>query len=130
MILDLSVNKYSKCPICSKIFVVEETEGWRIKIHGIAEARVFLCLNPLASDPLHYYTHIVDTSSPNQMAIQEFSLDLGNKSVLFSNDYVKKNSQIKFHKDGTPLVFPALLVPDFPKLVSLKNKVRTIITFG
>lgn len=123
-------NSYSCCPICSNKFVTEEGPGWKLKMHHMNFARVFLCFNPLASDPWHCYTHVVDTSDPDFIAFQEFEVDLGSKSVLFSNDYQKQKSQIKNNIKAVPLIFPAMLMPDYPKLESLKSKIRTIITFS
>jgi hypothetical protein len=126
----ISSDKYKNCPICNHEFKIEKGRGYIYDFHAASEVQVFLCLNPLVSDPLHSYTHIVDVDVPNQIAYQEFALDLGNKYVLFANNYKLQTSAIKNNKHGDPLLFPFIIMPDFPNLNSLKNRVKTVIVFS
>jgi hypothetical protein len=72
----------------------------------------------------------VEKTNPNKLAFHEFSLNLGNKSVLFSNNFLIQKSLIKNNKDSKPLELGFVIMPDFPNLDSLKKKVRTAITFS
>jgi len=110
----------SKCPICG-----EELVG---SLQGTFQ--VFTCYAPLAEQPLHYYSHTVAPYA-NGIDSQEFSVKLKNKWIIFSNNYLTELSTIKFstytHED---MVTSFLLVPDFPSLENLKNKIRMTLTFG
>ena len=111
----------SKCPICG-----EELVG---SLQGSCQA--FSCYTPLADQPLHYYSHTVAPYAANRIDSQEFSVKLKNKWIIFSNNYLTELSTIKFstytHQD---MATSFLLVPDFPNLENLKNKIRMTLTFG
>lgn len=123
-------DHFYNCPICGKQCEVEEEKGWNSvwRLHG--PCQIFSCLSPLASDPLHSYNHVVLPDEPNQIAIQEFEVDLGYKSVLFTNDYRIQHSSIRNNRDAVPLELSFIIVPDFPSLTSLKKKIRTSLTFS
>jgi hypothetical protein len=105
-------------------------QGRLYGMHVQGPYQVFSCYNPLVTDPLHYYTHTVVKSDPNKILLQEFSLDLGNKSILFCNDLHLQKTIIKMAHDAEPLVLNFIIEPDFPYLTSLRKKVRTAITFS
>jgi hypothetical protein len=123
-------DHFYNCPICGKQCEVEEVTGWNSVYRVQGPCQVFSCIMPLASDPLHCYNHIVFRAEPNQIAFQEFEVDLGNKSVLFANDYRIQHSIIKNSRDAVPLELSFIIVPDFPSLSSLKKKIRTSLTFS
>jgi hypothetical protein len=126
----LSPNDYNNCPICGQICIEESCRGYNVGYRDALNVKVFFCFNPTETDPLHFYTHIIDKDFPDEIAFQEFSLDLGNKHVLFSNNYKTQTSCVKNNKHGTPLEFPIMIFPDFPSLKILKNKTKTILTFS
>lgn len=128
--IELPCDQYINCPICGKTCEVDEVSGYKTPIRVQGPCQIFLCHNPLVTDPLHYYSHIVDKSEPERLAYQEFSLDLGTKSILFAINFQQQKSLIKNAKDITPLELDFIISPDFPKLESLKKKVRTSITFS
>ena len=128
--IKLSPEQYKVCPICCHEFKKETGRGYNYDFHAANNVEVFLCLNPIASDPLHSYSHIIDTNNPDQIAYQEFAVDLGNKYVLFANNYQLQTSFIKNNKHSDPLLFPVILMPDFPSLAALKNKIKTVIVFS
>jgi hypothetical protein len=123
-------KQYKVCPICAQILRKEEGRGYTYDFHSAQNVKVALCFNPLASDPLHSYCHIIDTSAPDKIAYQEFALDLGNKYVLFANNYQAQTSSIKNNKHGTPFPLPFIVMPNFSDLTSLKNKIRTVLVFS
>lgn len=128
--IELLADNYKHCPICKKECRVEAYEGYHYGYYAALQVQVFLCFNPLADDPLHYYNHIVASDDTLKIARQEFSLNLGNRYVIFINNYKEQTSSIKFHKNDNATLLPVMLMPDFPKLTSLKSKVRTIIVFS
>lgn len=128
--IEYSSELYPRCPICKKVFKVVEGNGYEYHFKAAREVKVFLCYGPLASDPLHYYSHIVDQTAPGILAYQEFSVDLGHKSILFANDYSKQQTLIRNQRNDAPLELSFLIVPDFPSLTSLKKRVRTAIVFS
>jgi len=73
---------------------------------------------------------MVSTVSKNIIAYQEFSLDLGSKSILFAINYVAQTTLIKQSYDSKFLELSFVIEPDFTNLTSLKKKVRTAITFS
>lgn len=123
-------DQFFNCPICGNECQVKTETGYNRTLHVQGPCQIFLCYNPLVSDPLHYYSHIVDKSDPNKISYQEFSLDLGNKSVMFANNYSFQKTIIKNSYDSKPLELSFIIEPDFPYLTSLKKKVRTAITFS
>lgn len=118
------------CPICNQACTVDEESGYNTVLRVQGQCQVFLCINPLVENPLHYYSHIVETAYPDRVAYQEFSLDLGSKHVLFSLNYKEQKSIIKSSKDANPLSLDFIITPDFPNLDWLKRKVQTSITFS
>lgn len=126
----LCSDHFYNCPICGMQCRVEEERGFNYVLRMQGSFQQFLCINPLAADPLHYYSHMVDKSEPNTIIYQEFSLDLGNRSILFANNYVLQKTMIKNSHDSKPLELSLIIPPDFPYLTSLRKKVRTAITFS
>jgi len=123
------------CPICQQPLTKTEINRLYSINHlqpspPFAAADIFICCSPLASDPLHYYNHTVKKDESDWIIFQEFSVDLGSKYVLFRNDYTVDRSFIESDKEIAVLEIPVLLIPDFPKLESLKKKIRTSITFS
>lgn len=127
---ELPCDKFSECPICGKTCGVDEVSGYNTVLRVQGTCRVFYCYNPLASDPLHYYSHIVELDKPEVIAYQEFSLDLGTKSVLFAINHLQQKSTVKNARDASPLELDFVIAPDFPKLDHLKKKIRTAIVFS
>ena len=125
----MKIKHIENCPICYK-----ELRSTNINPiyggHPRSQPVIFICCSPLAGDPLHYYTHTVNVDAPGWIDTQEFSIDLGNKYVLFYNNYTIPVSSIRSGKNLDALVIPMVLVPDFPKLESLRKKIRLSITFS
>jgi hypothetical protein len=126
----LCSDHYYNCPICGMQCGIEKKNQYNHVLRMQGSFQQFLCMNPLAQDPLHYYSHMVDPAEPNIVIYQEFSLDLGSKSVLFANNYNTQLSIIKSSYDTKPLELSFIIAPDFPHLTSLRKKVRTAITFS
>ena len=126
----LCSDHFYNCPICGTKCRVEKenVHNYVQQMHGSFQQ--FLCFHPLASDPHHYYSHMVSTASKNIIAYQEFSLDLGSKSILFAINYVAQTTLIKQSYDSKFLELSFVIEPDFTNLTSLKKKVRTAITFS
>ncbi len=126
----LCSDHFYNCPICGAKCKVEEERpnNYVQQMHGSYQQ--FICFNPLASDPHHYYSHMVSKVNQNVIAYQEFSLDLGSKSILFATNYVAQTTLIKQSYDSKFLELFFVIEPDFPNLTSLKKKVRTAITFS
>lgn len=129
-VIRVSCNTYLDCPICGKTCEVDEVPGWKTLARVNGRCQVYNCYNPLATNPLHYYSHTVDKDNPEFIIYQEFSLDLGTKSILFGSDFHRQKSTIKSVRDVEALELDFIIVPDFPNLESLKKKVRTAITFA
>lgn len=123
-------DQYYNCPICGKACSSSKDTGYNSSLGKSGRYMLFFCFNPLVTDPLHYYNHIVDESIPNQIALQEFSLDLGNKTVLVCNNYQSEKTFIRTSKEASPLEVSMIIVPDFPELNSLKKKIRTSLVFS
>lgn len=126
----LATDHFYNCPICGQKCREEEERGHNTVLRSAKKVQIFLCYNPLVTDPLHYYSHLVDKSAPNSIAYQEFSVNLGSKHIVFANDFQRQKAIIKNSSDSQPLELDFVIVPDFPFLVSLKKKVRTAITFS
>ena len=109
--------------------VEDSVKDFNVLLNKNCATQQFFCLNPLAKDPLHYYSHIVDKSEPNRIAAHEIRIDLENKYVVLVNNYQIQRTYIRTDSNKAPLAVPVLLVPDFPDLVSLKKKIRTALTF-
>jgi len=122
-------DQYYNCPICGNVCEFKTETGYNRVLHMQGPCQVFLCYHPLVTDPLHYYSHIVQRSDLNVIAYQEFSLDLGNKHIMFANNFESQKAIIKSAHDSNPLEVPFIVEPDFPYLTSLKKRVRTIMTF-
>jgi hypothetical protein len=124
------ISHILQCPICQGTLHQEVGNHLHVPRGMHNTCRVFICYSPLANLPLHYYSHVVSTADSNEIIFQEFSVDLDNRWIIFSNYYVLETSSIKFSKDGDPLIISVILFPDFPKLESLKSKIRLSITFS
>ncbi len=126
----LCSDHFFNCPICGAKCEVEEEKPHNYVQRMQGSFQQFICLSPLASDPHHYYSHMVSRVDQNVIAYQEFSLDLGPKSVLFAANYMAQTTLIKQSHDSKSLELSFVIEPDFPNLTSLKKKVRTAITFS
>ena len=126
----LCSDHFYNCPICGMQCRVEDERDFNFVLRMQGSFQQFLCINPLAEDPLHYYSHMVDKAAPNTIIYQEFSLDLGSKSILIANNYITQTTAIKNSRESKPLELSFIISPDFPYLTSLKKKVRTAITFS
>lgn len=128
----MNVPHRRTCPICQQD--LQESDSSPLYSMPASASgstyQLFLCLTPLASDPLHYYSHIVKNSDPFSIVFQEFAVDLGSRYVLFSNNYYEGKSLIKSTKDIEALEVPIVLVPDFPNLEGLKKKIKMSLTFS
>jgi hypothetical protein len=120
-------NYRTHCPICKGVLVNDNGS-----VHGGSTFSLekFSCYNPLASDPLHYYHHQVNPVDPDTLAYQEFSVNLGHRYIIFSNHYSLHTSFIKTARGAEPLMIPVLLIPDFPSLEKLKNKIKISMVFS
>jgi len=126
----ISCEQLSICPICGSICEVDEISGYQAAVPVQGQCQIFMCYNPLVTDPLHYYTHTVEKHDQNKLIYREFSLDLGPRTVLFGTDFVNNKSLIKNSKETVPLELDFTIAPDFPTLSSLKSKVRTALVFS
>lgn len=129
----MKIHHTDHCPICRQTLKRDDVNplyGNSSSSATSSQFNIFICCSPLADDPLHYYTHTVETEEPSWIVSQEFSVDLGARYVLFSNHYKVDKSYVKSGKEISPLEIPALLVPDFPNLESLKKKIRMTIVFS
>lgn len=125
-------NNFYDCPICGQKCCKETTpRALGLSLKNITQrlCQVFSCYNPLPNEPLHYYSHVVEESSPDKIIFQEFEIDLGNKSVIFGVNYNNQKSYIKTSQNLKSLEVPFIIVPDFSNLVSLGKKIRTVIVF-
>jgi transcription elongation factor Elf1 len=126
----LSPDHFYNCPLCGMDCRVEDSpRDFNLLLNKNCAIQQFFCLNPLAKDPLHYYSHIVDKSEPNRIAAHEIRIDLGNRYVVLVNNYQIQRTYLRTASNKRPLEVPVLLVPDFPHLDSLRKKIRTALTF-
>src|SRR5271154_3609887 len=116
-------NYRTHCPICQGV-LCNDNDGGQYSLEK------YSCYNPLASDPLHYYHHRVSQVDPDTLSYQEFSVNLGHRYIIFTNNYSMDTSSIKSAKGSEPLVIPILLMPDFPSLEILKNKIKMALVFS
>lgn len=131
--LVLVPDHFFNCPICGQACeMINYPNGFFYMYQTYLQkaCQVFICLNLLANCPLHYYAHIVDSSVPERIAFQEFSLRLSNKDILFGNLLNSQKSIIKSYEDKGPFFFDFCIEPDFPNLTLLAKKVKTYITFS
>lgn len=126
----LATEHFYNCPICGAACDHDEAEGYNTPTHAQGKCDVFLCVNPLANRPLHYYSHIVEKAEPTVISYQEFTIDLGSKYIMFGLDLVRQKTIIKNSKRDKGLELDFVLNPDFPSLLSLVKKIRTTITFS
>lgn len=113
------------CPICGQkleVTVEQVTAGLQ------GPCQEFLCYHPLANDPLHYYSHKV-WNGRKRIVYQEFEVNMGNRPIIFVNNFENQTSCVRIDKDKKPLEIPLILRPDFPTLEGLKNKIRMAIVF-
>lgn len=127
----MKIQHTNFCPICRKELKQEEINPLFAQAYpgSTRPGLIFICCSPLANDPLHYYVHTVKRDDPGLINFQEFTIDLGSKYVIFRNDYEGEKSAVKSNKDIAALMVP-FLVPDFPKLESLKKKIKLSIAFS
>ena len=128
--ISLDAYLYTDCPICGHACRTEESRGMNTPLAVQGPCQVFLCHTPLATEPLHYYNHIVDKAAGDFIAYQEFSIDIGDKYVLFAINYKRVKTLIRNQKNDKPLELDFILYPDFPKLTSLSKKIRTAMVFS
>ena len=123
-------DHFFNCPVCGSKCKIEEEQphNYVQRMHGSFQQ--FICFNPLAADPHHYYSHMVSKMEQNVLAYKEFSMDLGSKGVLFAINFIAQTTLIKKSHDSKFLELPFVIEPDFPNLTSLKKKVRMAITFS
>lgn len=126
----LSSDQYFNCPICGVLCTVHKVEGFHALLNKSGRFTEFFHFDALATDPLHYYTHIVDESAPTIIACQEFAIDVGTKVLLVANDYQQQKTFIRTSRYTKPLEVPMIIIPDFPDLEILKRKVRTSLVFS
>jgi hypothetical protein len=128
---ELLAIDYYDCPMCGQACrTEEETRGYNTPLYVQGACQVFLCHTPLATDPLHYYSHIVEKSKPDVIAYQEFSVDIGRRYILFANNYKQEKTLIRNQRNENALELPFIIFPDFPDLTSLKSKVRLSMVFS
>jgi hypothetical protein len=110
----INVKPEHYCPICHVLLQYSDEK--------------YFCHSPYKEKPLHYYSHHIIAS---KIVYQEFSVDLGNKWVMLCNDYNKKTSNIYFKKrNGISINVPFIINPDFPDLISVSKKIKTVLVFG
>lgn len=125
------IQNFLNCPICSH--ALENFKGYdKLVAQKIAQGRwqgicQYTCN---LSTTNHYYSHGTILTQPDNIIFQELSVEVPNKRILLSNNYFGETSLIKFYDHSSPISIPTILVPDFPDLEKLKNKIRLAITFG
>jgi hypothetical protein len=111
----------NNCPICG-LTLHQQKDTHELSL-------LFLCFNPTIDDPLHSYVKKVDKIA-DQIINEEFSVKVGNKYFLFSNNYLEQKSIFKSDNDKLASTCTSFIIPDFPKLDNLKSKIQLISTFG
>ena len=125
----MKIKHIHQCPICCKDLRQDKVSPLSTKGKQNA-CQVFICCEPLVEDPLHYYSHVVCDDEPDWIFQQEFSVNIGSRYVMFYNDYQIDRSWIKSNVRHTSFSMPALLIPDFPIMDTLKRKIKLAITFS
>ena len=134
--IDKSRIIHKICPICNNELIIEEDLFFKVKGRATSfttnNKKVFFarCFHPCTLDPLHYYSSCVYPNKLSEILVEEMSLNLGSRSVLFSNQYLTGKSYIWSKKDSEQIELPFIIVPDYPKLTKLINRVKLSITFG
>lgn len=105
-----------------------ESPSWHNSLQEACQS--YECYRPLAESPLHYYNHLVTIGGARGIIFQEFSVHLGHKWVILENNYKTETSMVRLSSGQTPMEIPSLIMPDFPDMINLKNKIRMILTFG
>jgi hypothetical protein len=124
----MKIRNTNNCPICQGVLTLDVDPPRRVSMQGSCQS--YDCYTPLDKMPLHYYSHTVRPVKPHKIISQEFSIDLGNRWVILTNDYSARKTYIKSRHDTDPLMVPVILMPDFPDLENLKNKIRMAIVFS
>ena len=114
------------CPICGR----ELEEGIEHVTAALqTPCQEFSCYHPLVNDPLHYYSHKVWRGGRKRIVYQEFEVNMGNRPIIFVNNFENQTSHVRIDKDKKPLEIPLILRPDFPTLEGLKSKIRMALVF-
>ncbi|MFA6609036.1 MAG: hypothetical protein WCT07_03980 [Candidatus Paceibacterota bacterium] len=126
--------KINTCPVCGNELFVEITNNpVGILKRSISNGTSLIsatCFHPNSKDPLHYYGNFSDAKYPDVVLFDEFSINIGNKYVMFSNVYMENRSLIWSKEGSDSIGLPFIIEPDYPNLTSLKKKVRLSITFA
>ena len=134
--IDKSRIIHKVCPICNNDLIIEEDYFFKIKGRSTMfltnNKKVFFarCFHPCTLDPLHYYSSCIYPYNLSELLVEEMSLNLGNRSVLFANHYFREKSYVWSKKDSEQIELPFIIVPDYPQLTKLINRVKLSITFG
>jgi hypothetical protein len=120
-------NYRTHCPICQGVLCFDN-DG-RLSNPSPTGEKLY-CYNPLASEPLHYYHQQVSPIDPDTLSYQEFTVNLGHRYVIFANHYTLNTSFVKSARGADALIIPVLLMPDFPSLENLKNKIKMAMVFS
>jgi hypothetical protein len=123
----MKIRNTINCPICHGVLTLDREP----RVSGMQGAcQAFECYTPLDKMPLHYYSHMVRPEKPNKIISQEFSVDLGNRWVLVTNNYLTQKSYIRAGQATADLEVSTILVADFPNMENLKNKIKMVIVFS
>ena len=133
---DMTIPHIYSCPICFRPLICEEkkTEATDYLTQGACQelSRAWGCDFSLDVAPLHGYRHLVTKSVPDQAIYQEFAFLIKPwKNVVICNNYINNTSRLLLKYENCETIsFSNILVPDFPSLEKLKNKILTILTFS
>lgn len=126
--------KINICPVCGNKLLIEKTYNPVGLLKRSYINRTLLvsatCFHTNPDDPLHYYGNFSDAKYPSVVLFDEFSINIGNKYVMFSNVYSENRSLIWSREGSKSIGLPFIIEPDYPNLTSLKKKVRSSITFS
>jgi hypothetical protein len=122
------------CPICQNDLSFEDGNlsvlKGRSTNFGNKKVLIAKCFHPCTLDPLHYYSYYADARDNSIILIEEMSVNIGARSVLFSNHYFRNKSYIWTSQDSDKIELPFIISPDYPKLTRLISKVKVSIIFG
>lgn len=129
--------KNNTCPVCGNtLFIEKRISGVGMLRRSFTNKTLLVsatCFHPTLKDPLHYYGYFSDANDPYVVLFDEFSINIGNKYVMFSNVYSENRSLIWTKESGNEsrsLGLPFIIEPDYPKLTKLKKKVKLSLTFA
>ncbi len=136
--IPLTNIKNNTCPVCNnKLFIEEARDGVGFLKRYFPGNKLILIsathFHPSSKDPLHYYGYFSDKLNPDVVLFDEFSINIGNKYVMFSNVYLENRSLIwtrEANTESRSLGLPFIIEPDYPKLTRLKKKVKLSLTFA